>query len=307
MPDFVPTFELEFQLEEEMFGGRFLRKKELAGATAKERERLLRKNAEFMVKVYRELEYSIIPVHYLDLTYWDTDELVLTGTYLRELVGEQYMLTTHGDGTYGIPPGHIMDEFVYDLVDKPEVMKEKARVWAQRAIERNKTLIDAGFDVFILCSDYATNAGPFLSPAMFSEFVQPYLHRIIRETRAAGAYVIKHTDGNIMPIMDQILECEPHALHSIDPMAGMDIREVKRLVGKRVCLCGNVNCALLQTGTTDDVIASAEYCLTHAKPHGGYIYCTSNVPFKGMPVERYRLVLDVWKRMRAYSDVERRA
>ena len=103
-----------------------------------------------------------------------------------------------------------------------------------------------------------------------------------------------------MPILDQLVECGPHALHSIDPMAGVDIREVKRLVGDKVCLCGNVHCAAMQTGTEEDVIASAEYCLTYGKPHGGYIFCTSNVPFKGMPPERYRLILDVWKRMRDY-------
>lgn len=58
--------------------------------------------------------------------------------------------------------------------------------------------------------------------------------------------------------------------------------------------------AALQTGTEEEVVASAEYCLTYGKPRGGYIFCTSNVPFKGMPSERYRLILDVWKRMRAY-------
>lgn len=58
--------------------------------------------------------------------------------------------------------------------------------------------------------------------------------------------------------------------------------------------------AALQTGIEEEVVASAEYCLTYGKPHGGYIFCTSNVPFKGMPPERYRLILDVWKRMRAY-------
>ena len=58
--------------------------------------------------------------------------------------------------------------------------------------------------------------------------------------------------------------------------------------------------AALQTGTEEEVVASAEYCLTYGKPRGGYIFCTSNVPFKGMPPERYRLILDVWKRMRAY-------
>ena len=70
--------------------------------------------------------------------------------------------------------------------------------------------------------------------------------------------------------------------------------------GDKVALCGNVHCAAMQTGTEAEVIASAEYCLTHAKPGGGYVYCTSNIPFKGLPLERYLLVLDVWKRMRDY-------
>lgn len=41
-----------------------------------------------------------------------------------------------------------------------------------------------------------------ISPAMFGEFIQPYLYQIIQETKKAGAYTIKHTDGNIMPILD---------------------------------------------------------------------------------------------------------
>ncbi|HBD86577.1 MAG TPA: hypothetical protein DC001_04040, partial [Clostridiales bacterium] len=95
-------------------------------------------------------------------------------------------------------------------------------------------------------------------------------------------------------------ECGPHAIHSKDPMAKVDIKDVKKLVGGKVCLCGNVNCALMQTGTEEEVIESAEYCLTHGKPGGGYIFCTSNIPFKGLPPDRYKLILDVWKRMRAY-------
>ena len=83
-------------------------------------------------------------------------------------------------------------------------------------------------------------------------------------------------------------------------MAKVDIKDVKKLVGGKVCLCGNVNCALMQTGTEEEVIESAEYCLTHGKPGGGYIFCTSNIPFKGLPPDRYKLILDVWKRMRAY-------
>ena len=52
--------------------------------------------------------------------------------------------------------------------------------------------------------------------------------------------------------------------------------------------------------TRQDVIDSAEYCLKYGKPGGGYIYCTSNIPFKGLPLDRYLLVLDIWKKHRDY-------
>jgi len=295
IPDMVPTFELEFQLEEEMFGKKFLRNDDLIGKTIKEREKLINENAEYMIKVYDALEYSIIPIHYLDL-----DGMKDTAKHIRKQIGNKFMLTTHGDGTFAIPDGDTMEEFIYSLNDDPDGVKVIAEKNARDAIERNKELIHAGFDSFILCSDYCFNQGPFLSPTMFREFIQPYLYKIIKETRSAGAYTIKHTDGNIMPILDQLVECKPHALHSIDPMAGVDIKLVKEMVGDKVALCGNVHCAALQTGTDKEVIDSAEYCLTHGKKNGGYIYCTSNIPFKGMKPERYKLVLDVWKRMRKY-------
>ena len=51
-----------------------------------------------------------------------------------------------------------------------------------------------------------------------------------------GLYTIKHTDGNIMPILDNIVECKPHAIHFLDPQAKVDIKTVKELVGIRsVC------------------------------------------------------------------------
>ena len=45
-----------------------------------------------------------------------------------------------------------------------------------------------------------------------------------------GFYAIKHTDGNILPTLDQLVQTHPHGLHSLDPQAGIDIAEVKRLM-----------------------------------------------------------------------------
>ena len=301
-PDMVPTFELEFQLAEEMFGRPFFgaqfSEENQRKMSRKEKDRAIYEEAEYTAEVYSKLEYSIIPAHGYELK--DPNDLALYHRCLREIVGDTVMLGSHGDGTFAIPDGNEMYEFAYRMADDPEGLKAEAQKQADAAIEHNKWLQENGIDCLLLCSDYCYNNGPFLSPQNFGEFIQPYLYQIIDAARKDGLYTIKHTDGNIMPILDQLVECNPHALHSLDPMAGVDIKKVKELVGDKVCLCGNVHCAALQTGTEQDVTDSAEYCLTYGKPGGGYIFCTSNVPFKGMDPKRYQQVLDIWKRMRMY-------
>ena len=54
-------------------------------------------------------------------------------------------------------------------------------------------------------------------------------------------------------------------------------------------------CALLDTGTDKQVIESAAYALQHGMPGGGYIFSTSNCIYTGMPLNRYDLMLDVWR------------
>ncbi|MBO7385992.1 MAG: hypothetical protein J6U63_06620 [Clostridia bacterium] len=295
IPDRVPTFELEFQLAPELMGRDFLHEEQLNGLSPKEVDRAIHENAEYILKVYERLEHDAICLHYLsDEHMFDTVRII------RELTGDKYMLLCHGDGTYAISDAKGMEKMSCMMVDEPEEAEAVAEGMCQRAIDHNRRFLDHGFDGFILCSDYCFNKGPFISPRMFSRFVTPYLYRIVEDIRARGGYAIKHTDGDISKILDDLISCHPHALHSLDPMAGVDIRQIKEYTRGKVALCGNVHCAALQTGTEEDVIASAEYCLKYAKPGGGYIYCTSNVPFRGLKLERYLLVLDVWKKHRDY-------
>lgn len=295
IPDRVPTFELEFQLEEEFMGKRFLREDMLEGLSPSMVEEKLKENARYIIDVYTALEHDAICVHYLS-----PEHQARTIELLREYSGDTFAIFVHGDGTLAIPDGNGMEEMAVMMYEEPEALKEICEKNVRGAMKSNEYMFKAGVDGFILCADYCFNKGPFMSPAMFSEFVFPYLAREIEHIRGMGGYAIKHTDGNIMPIIDQLVAAHPHALHSLDPMAGVDIREVKEKYGNQVALCGNVHCAYLQTGTDQQVIDSCEYCLNWAKPGGGYIFATSNIPFKGMELKRYQLVLDVWRRMRDY-------
>lgn len=325
-PDEIPTFELEFQLSYEFFGydlddARLHGENKLKYSKA-ELESFAIALADKYARVYGDksaleigpevcsgdpekdarpgLDYGIIPIYCPEWTDVNSDINKAFRRRLREHFGDTRLFGGHGDGTFAIPDGNGMYEFAYRTVDDPDGLKEEARLMAERAIEQNKRQREAGLDVALLCADYCYNMGPFLSPEMFDEFITPYLTKICAAGRAEGMYMIKHTDGNIMPIIESMISAGPHALHSIDPMAGVDIREVKRLYGDRVALCGNVHCAALQTGTLEEVRESAEYCLKYGGEGGGYIFATSNVPFRGMPWERYQFILDIWKEKRKY-------
>lgn len=229
------------------------------------------------------------PYHY--------EETIRLLDIIREKSGDKYFLMLHGDATYAIPGGEGMLEFSYRMADDPEGLKAEADKNVDNMLELAEKYAKHGaLDGWALCSDYCLNTGPFLSPSQFGEFVAPYLAKLIKGHRDLGFYAIKHTDGNIMPIIDQLVEANPHALHSLDPQAGVDIAEIKRLYGDKVCLIGNVNCGLLDTGTDEEVVESARYALKHGMPGGGYIFSTSNCIYTGMRLARYELMLDIWRK-----------
>ncbi len=293
----VPHFELVFFLTMEAFGKVHPSHRSYGQwDQMEEKERALHRAdmADLYVATAERFEHSAIFLHPNPDTLEETVRLIEA---VREKSGDRYFLMLHGDATYGVPSGEQMVEFCARLADEPEKVKSDAEGMVERALQRARRLKEAGGpDGFALCSDYCFNTGPFLSPRQFAEFVTPHLARLIRGYREMGFYAIKHTDGNIMPILDQLVEAGPHALHSLDPQGSVDIAEVKRLYGDRVCLIGNVNCGLLDTGTEEQVVESVRYALKHGMPGGGYIFSTSNCIYTGMRLERYELMLDVWRR-----------
>ena len=297
----VPHFELVFFLTMEAFGKVHPSHRNYRQwVQMKENERELHREdiADVFIATAERYEHSAIFMHH---PVSEGDEYQRLIDKIRDRTGNTYFLMMHGDATYSVPSGGRMMEWVGWLYDKPEEVKAEAQKRVDAALEKAEKLRGKGLDGFALCSDYCFNTGPFLRPEVFAEFVTPYLKQLIRGYREMGFYSIKHTDGNIMPIIDQLIDCEPDALHSLDPQGDVDIKEVKALYGDQVCLCGNVNCGLIDTGTEQEYLESARYALTHGMPGGGYIFCTSNCVYTGMRLERYNKILDLWREIGEYA------
>jgi len=298
-PGLVSACEMEFQLGPEKFGREFNWWTDLTNLPEKEQRRRANDDADLFIDICSHYDLAFLMVG-TPAAYDPTDWVRVVIDRIRERSDNSFLLIASRDGTLSLPSGDEMEALAVRMMDDRKNLLRELDQRVDRALESCAPLMKIGLDGFALCADYCYNSGPWLSPAMFAEFVTPFLQRLIEGMRSMSAYVIKHTDGNIMPVIDQLVECRPHALHSLDPQAQVDIREVKEKYGRQVCLIGNVMCSLLQTGTRDEIIENARYCLEHGMPGGGYIFSTSNVPFKGMPPENFDLIQEARRQWGVY-------
>lgn len=260
-----------------------------------ERERVLHRRDMadvYAAMAYRCDQYAIVVVP----DRLPFEEVLRTSEAIRELSGDDFFLLATLDATMCIPAGGNMGEVVEQMYEEPDQFHGELRRELDRVLANIDQLARHGvLDGVVMCADYCMNSGPFLSPAQFSEFVAPYLREQVAACRERGVYAIKHTDGDILPILDDIIAANPHGIHSLDPQAGINLAGMARRLGDRFALCGNVNCALLQTGTDAEVEGDVRRALAEGRPAPGYIFSTSNCIYTGMELSRYDRMMEIWR------------
>lgn len=304
----VPTFELVFFLTMEAFGKVHpsqRRYDQWNQMSQRERSLHMSEMAQLYIDTAERYGHSAIFVHPVPGDFENTQWLLET---IREKSGDEYYLMMHGDPTWAIPDGDSMMDFAVKMYEEPEKLNEESERRLNAHLNLARKLDERGhlLDGFALCSDYCFNVNPFFSEDAFEELIVPYLKEVIAEYRKMGYYTIKHTDGNIMPILRQMADCKPDAIHSLDPQGGVSIPDVRKIVGPDIALCGNVNCGLLQTGSEEEVREDTLRSLREGMANGrGYIFCTSNCAYTGMPLERYELMNGIWREYGNYDRVQK--
>lgn len=183
-------------------------------------------------------------------------------------------------------------EFACLLMDK--VLEANMRV-AQNAVR-------AGADVVVLADDYAHNPGPMMSPDVFQRYLLPRLSRMVALIRNEGALCIKHTDGNIYPLLDMLISTGIHGLNPLEPLAGMDLKTVKQLAGGRVCLVGNIDCGeLLPHGSPEEVTEAVRRAISDGAAGGGFILSSSNSIHSSVAPRNYVAMLEAARRFGVYA------
>ena len=164
------------------------------------------------------------------------------------------------------------------LHKNPRFIKEVHEVVAEFTADCYKSYMEAGAEVFVESGDLAYHTGPMMSPKKFNELLLP-AYKIITDTvHERGGKIVLHTDGQITPLLDFIIDCGFDGLHSLEPTANVDLALVKKKVGDKLCLLGNIDVAhVLTYGTKQEVYDAVKYAIKTAGPGGGFIVSAANM------------------------------
>ena len=191
--------------------------------------------------------------------------------------------------------GMGMAYFSKMLHKNPRFIKEVHEVIAEFTAACYRSYMDAGAEVFIESGDLAYHTGPMMSPKKFREVLLPAYQIITDAVHEKGQKIVLHTDGHVTPLLDFVVDCGFDGLQSLEPTAGVDLALVKKKVGDKLCLMGNIDVAHdLVYGTKEEVYNSVKYAIKTAGPGGGFIVSAANM-HPGVKVDNLRWMVEATK------------
>lgn len=172
------------------------------------------------------------------------------------------------------------ESFCHALFDKVAAHFEQM---ALETLKRTQTY-DTGLFVY---DDIAGLKGPMFSPRMFERYFLPRYQRIIAGCRAAGCrHFFFHSDGNVTPLLDPLIEAGFEGVNPIEPRCNPGLIELREKYGERLILIGGVcNTRILPRNDRKEIQEHLRPLIELAR-EGGVILGMASVP-EEMPPEAY--------------------
>lgn len=154
------------------------------------------------------------------------------------------------------------------------------------------------FDIKIIATtdDIANGTGLLVPPGIYMDIIAPAFRKVIKGYKDLGCRVIKHCDGNILPLIDFWIDAGINCIDPVDPSAGMTMDSFKTNYGAKICLKGNIDCkGALCAGTPEDVEKEVQDCIL-AGGHAGLILSSSNTIHSGVKPDNYVAMLNALRK-----------
>ena len=175
-------------------------------------------------------------------------------------------------GVSGVLNSMGLEGFSYAMMDDVktvELLLEMYTEWVSELLDKTKNM---GFDFVMFSDDMAYTTGPMFSPQVFKEIFLPRLKKVKEHITTPWVF---HSDGKLDLLMDDLLSLGMNGINPLEPES-MDIEKVKKEIGHKLCLIGNISVDTLTRGTIEEVEAQVKKRIEIIGQGGGYIISSSN-------------------------------
>jgi hypothetical protein len=186
------------------------------------------------------------------------------------------------------------EELCIACYEEPEMLSDMMNTFTETAIsviERVGEIIP--IDCVFVHEDMAGKSGPLFGPSQIEEFFKPYYSRVFDAARAYGAKLFSmDSDGDISPILDDLIGCGLNCIHPMEPVGGNDIVALRKKYGSRICFKGGIDKHALAKGK-DATRAELEYRLDSSLFGGGTVFGLDHRIPNGVHIDTYRYYVNL--------------
>lgn len=188
-----------------------------------------------------------------------------------------------------------LETLAISLYDQPRLVKRvfnKVGEILTEITDISAELCGDALGALWLSDDIAYTEGTFFSPSVYRKYLFPWYKKFGDICKKYDVPYLYHSDGKLWEILDDLIDCGVNAIHPIEPKA-MDIREVKREYGDKLCILGGLNLDYpLSRGTPAEVEEEVKRLIRDVAPGGGYCLGSSNSITEYVPLENYKAMLE---------------
>ena len=181
--------------------------------------------------------------------------------------------------------------------EQPELIRDMLDTMGETAFRVLETVSrQVQIDQLDVHEDFAGKSGPLIGPRHIREFLKPYYRRVWDMLNERGARLFSiDTDGNVMSVLDALIDAGINTMLPMEPAAGMDIVQIRAKYGDRLAFVGGIDKHVIRR-TLPEIDAELEYKLPPMIRSGGCLLGLDHRIPNGTPIAHYRhYVARVWQ------------
>jgi len=195
--------------------------------------------------------------------------------------------------------GMGMNNFARALKNDPKLIEERFRFCTDFVLTVFRAYSDCGAKIFLEGGDIAHKGGPMMSPKYFNKYLLPRYQEVSEAIHDWGGKYILHTDGDITSQLDFIVESGFDGLQCLEP-PWVDPYLVKKKVGDKLCLSGNIDTKrILVDATKQEVEQAVANAINAMGKGGGFMISPANF-HPNITVDRLKWMIEAANKLGVY-------